>query len=128
MMRIDDPARLAEVRAAFDNYERALMDNDLAVLNELFWNSQQVVRFGPGQNLYGIEAIAAFRAARKGGSPKRSLHQTRITTFGTDFAIANTEFQREGNFPPGRQSQTWVRFPEGWRIVSAHVSLLGEGS
>ena len=128
MMRINHPATLAEVRAAFDAYERALMDNDLATLNELFWQSPLVVRFGPGQNLYGIEAIAAFRAARKGGSPKRTLYQTRITTFGTDFAIANTEFQREGNVAPGRQSQSWLRFREGWRIVSAHVSLLGEGS
>lgn len=127
-MQIDDPATLAEVTAAFAAYERALMDNELAALQALFWNAPLVVRFGPGQNLYGIEAIAAFRAARVGGSPKRVLRETRITTFGTDFAIANTEFQREGNVPPGRQSQTWVRFAEGWRIVSAHVSLLGEGN
>ena len=114
--------------AAFEAYERALMDNDLDALNAFFWQSPLVVRFGPGQNLYGIDAIAAFRAARVGGSPKRALRETRITTFGTEFAIANTEFQRDGNTRPGRQSRTWVRFAEGWRIVSAHVSLLGEGS
>jgi len=87
-----------------------------------------VVRFGPGQNLYGIEAIRAFRIARVGGSPQRILANTVITTFGRDFATANTEFQREGAARPGRQSQTWVRFAEGWRVVAAHVSLMGEGS
>ncbi len=127
-MRVNDPATRAEVEAAFAAYERALMDNDLAALDGIFWQSEFVVRFGPGQNLYGIGAIAAFRAARVGGSPKRVLRETRITTFGTDFAVATTEFQRAGNVPPGRQSQTWVRFAEGWRIVSAHVSLLGEGA
>jgi ketosteroid isomerase-like protein len=127
-MHIDDPATVAEVTAAFAAYERALMDNDVDALNRFFWPSSLVVRFGPGQNLYGIDAIAAFRAARVGGSPKRTLRETRITTYGTDFATANTEFQREGGVPPGRQSQTWARLAEGWRIVSAHVSMLGEGN
>ena len=128
MMLVDDPATRAEVESAFAAYERALMDNDVAGLNRFFWQSALVVRFGPGQNLYGIEAIAAFRAARVGGSPRRVLRETRIATFGADFAVATTEFQREGGVPPGRQSQTWVRFAEGWRIVSAHVSLLAEGA
>jgi len=126
-MIIDDPDVLAEVRAAFDAYEAALMANDLDALDALFWASPFTVRIGPGQNLYGIEAIRAFRANRVGGSPKRSLLNVFITTFGADFAIANAEFQREGAPGPGRQSQTWVRMPEGWRVVSAHVSMLGEG-
>jgi len=126
-MEINDPAVLEEVRAAFARYENALMENDIAALNALFWNSALVIRFGPGQNLYGIEAIAAFRTARVGGSPKRVLFNTVITSFGRDFATANTEFQREGASAPGRQSQSWVRLPEGWRIAAAHVSLLGDG-
>jgi hypothetical protein len=127
-MQINDPAVLAEVTAAFARYEKALMDNDIDALNALFWNSPLVIRFGPGQNLYGIAAIAAFRTARVGGSPKRLLSNTVITCFGRDFATANTEFQREGACAPGRQSQSWVRLPEGWRIAAAHVSLLSEGN
>jgi hypothetical protein len=127
-MIINDPDVLAEVNEAFAGYEKSLMGNDIAALNALFWNSSLVIRFGPGQNLYGIEAIAAFRTARIGGSPKRLLFNTIITTFGRDFATANTEFQREGESAPGRQSQSWVRFPEGWRIAAAHVSLLGHGN
>jgi hypothetical protein len=127
-MPINDPDAVREMEAAFGQYEAALMTNDLTALDALFWQSPLTVRFGPGQNLYGIEAIAAFRAARVGGSPQRSLANTIITTFGRDFATANTEFQRVGAPRPGRQSQTWARFPEGWRIVSAHISMLGEGS
>jgi hypothetical protein len=127
-MEINKPEVLEEVRAAFARYEKALMDNDIAALNALFWNSSLVIRFGPGQNLYGIEAIAAFRTARVGGSPKRLLFNTVITCFGRDFATANTEFQREGASASGRQSQSWVRLPEGWRIAAAHVSLLGDGN
>jgi len=127
-MLINDPETLAQVKAAFAAYEAALMSNDLERLDACFWPTPQVVRFGPGQNLYGIEAIRAFRIARVGGSPQRILANTVITTFGRDFATANTEFQREGAARPGRQSQTWVRFAEGWRVVAAHVSLMGEGS
>jgi hypothetical protein len=127
-MVINDPEVLGELRDVFARYEKALMDNDIAALNALFWNSPLVIRFGPGQNLYGMEAIAAFRTARAGGSPKRLLFNTVITCFGRDFATANTEFQREGAVGPGRQSQSWVRLPEGWRIAAAHVSLLGEGN
>ncbi|MBC2666112.1 oxalurate catabolism protein HpxZ [Novosphingobium flavum] len=126
-MQINDPQTLAEVEAAFDAYEAALMANDLDALDALFWQSPLTVRIGPGQNLYGIEAIQAFRAARPGGSPQRSLLKVVITTFGSDFATANAEFQRVGGAVPGRQSQTWARFGDGWRVVSAHVSMLGEG-
>jgi len=125
---INDPATLAEVEAAFAAYERALMDNDLDMLDALFWHSPMTVRIGPGQNLYGIEAIQAFRQNRVGGSPPRTLLKVVITTYGRDFATANCEFQRAGAPAPGRQSQTWARMAEGWRVVSAHVSMLGEGS
>jgi hypothetical protein len=127
-MNINDPDIVAEVQAAFARYESALMTNDLDALDALFWQSPLVVRYGPGQNLYGIEAIQAFRVGRVGGSPQRTLANTVITTFGRDFATANTEFQRAGAARPGRQSQTWVRMPVGWRVVAAHISFLGEGS
>jgi hypothetical protein len=127
-MLINDPETLAEVEAAFTAYEQALMDNDLDALDALFWPSPLTVRIGPGQNLYGIEAIQAFRANRVGGSPRRGLLRVVITSFGRDFATANAEFQRDGAPAPGRQSQTWVRFAEGWRVVSAHISMLGEGN
>jgi len=124
---IDDPQVVAEVQDAFDAYEAALMDNDVEALDAQFWHSALTVRIGPGQNLYGIEAIRAFRQNRVGGSPQRKLLRVAITTFGRDFAMANAEFQRLGAAAPGRQSQTWVRFAEGWRVVSAHISMLGEG-
>ena len=127
-MLINAPLIVHEVRAAFEAYERALMENDLDALDALFWNSTFTVRFGPGQNLYGFDAIAAFRLGRVGGSPQREIFNTVITTFGTDFATANTEFQRASAPKPGRQSQSWVRMPEGWRVVSAHISMLGEGN
>ena len=126
-MIVNDPATLAEVEAAFAAYESALMTNDLDALDALFWPSDLTVRIGPGQNLYGIDAIKAFRIGRVGGSPQRSTFNTVITTFGRDFATANTEFQRAGAPKLGRQSQSWVRFPEGWRVVSAHISMLAEG-
>jgi hypothetical protein len=127
-MIVNDPAALAEMEAAFAAYEQALMDNDLDALDALFWHSPLTVRIGPGQNLYGIEAIQAFRQNRVGGSPPRELLKVVITTFGHDFATANCEFQRAGAPAPGRQSQTWARFPEGWRVVAAHVSMLGDGN
>lgn len=127
-MTINDPAVVAEVQAAFARYEAALMRNDLETLDALFWNSPFTVRIGPGQNLYGFEAIRAFRIARAGGSPPRTIFNTIITTFGQDFATAHTEFKREGAPAPGRQSQSWVRTPEGWKVVLAHVSMLGTGN
>ena len=126
-MLINDPDTVADVRAAFDAYEKALMENDLAALDALFWHSPSTVRIGPGQNLYGIDEIRAFRKNRTGGSPRRELLKEVITTFGTGFATANAEFQRVNSPAPGRQSQTWARFADGWKICAAHVSMLGEG-
>jgi ketosteroid isomerase-like protein len=126
-MIVNDPEVLAEVEAAFAAYEAALMANDLDALDALFWDSPFTIRVGPGQNLYGIEAIRAFRAARPGGSPQRVLLKVVITSFGRDFATAQAEFQREGGSTPGRQMQSWVKFAEGWRVVAAHVSMLSEG-
>lgn len=118
---------VAEVRAAFERYERALTGNDVAALDAFFWDSEFALRYGATENLYGYEAIAAFRAARPAVNLARTVTRTQITTFGTDFATANMEFERPGAGHAGRQSQTWVRFPEGWRIVAAHVSLLPGG-
>lgn len=122
---IDRPAILNEVRAAFYRYEEALISNDVAVLDELFWVDERTVRYGATENLYGNEAIRAFRAARPSQGLARTLRNTTITTFGDDMAIASTEFTREGSERIGRQMQTWVKFPFGWRIVAAHVSLMG---
>ena len=123
-MTINLPAILAEVTAAFARYEQALVSNDVNVLDELFWNSSHTLRYGVTENLHGYEAIQAFRAGRPAQGLARTLMNTVITTYGTEFATANTEFQREGSAKSGRQSQTWMRTPEGWRVVSAHVSLL----
>ncbi|MGC4396317.1 oxalurate catabolism protein HpxZ [Hydrogenophaga sp. T2] len=123
-MPINDPAVLAEVTAAFERYEIALVTNDVAVLDELFWNSPHTLRYGATENLYGYAQIQAFRAARPAAGLARTLGRTVITTYGRDFATANTEFHRSGSDRVGRQSQTWLRTPEGWRVVAAHVSLL----
>ncbi|MFT4026176.1 MAG: oxalurate catabolism protein HpxZ [Novosphingobium sp.] len=124
-MEIDDPSTLAEVTALVERYEIALRDNDVEELDAMFWQSGRAVRYGVGECLYGIEEILAFRKARPGGSPPRRISRMQITTFGRDLATANVEFQRIGGETIGRQSQTWVRLPEGWRIVAAHVSLQG---
>jgi hypothetical protein len=123
---INLPDVVAEVRAVFDRYEKALTENDVPVLEELFWHSAHTTRYGVGENLYGWEAISAFRRARTTGPFRRTLMNTTITTYGRDFATANTEYRREGHDRPGRETKTLLRTPEGWRIVSAHVSLLGE--
>jgi hypothetical protein len=123
-MTINLPAVLAEVTAAFARYEQALVSNDVTVLDELFWNSPHTLRYGVTENLHGYEAIQAFRAGRPAQGLARMLENTVVTTYGTEFATANTEFRREGSSKTGRQSQTWMRTPEGWRVVSAHVSLL----
>jgi hypothetical protein len=125
-MTINEPETLAEVTAAFAAYEAALMANDVAALDALFWASPQVLRYGVGENLYGQDEIIAFREARPGGSPQRILTRTVITTFGRDYATANTEFVREGSARIGRQSHAWARLPEGWRIVAAHVSMMAD--
>lgn len=123
-MEINRPDVLAEVTAAFGRYEEALVGNRLDVLDELFWASPRTVRYGTAENLLGIEAIRAFRTARSPVGLARQLMNTVITTFGRDYAVAMTEFRRDGNPLLGRQSQTWVRFPEGWRVVAAHVSMI----
>ncbi|WP_114861300.1 oxalurate catabolism protein HpxZ [Azospirillum brasilense] len=124
-LEINIPEVVAEVTAVFERYERALTGNDVAVLDELFWNHPATLRYGVGENLYGYDAIAAFRQGRPAAGLDRSLRNTVITTFGRDMATANTEFTRPSTGRVGRQSHTWVRMPEGWRIVAAHVSLMG---
>jgi hypothetical protein len=122
-MEIDIPEVHAEMSEMFAQYEKALVTNDVAVLQDLFRRDARTLRYGPNENLYGWEQIAAFRAGRSPAGLERTLHKTIITTFGRDFAVANTEFVRGTR--RGRQSQSWVRFPDvGWRIVAAHVSLM----
>ena len=113
---------VAEVTAAFDSYEQALSTNDLDTIDGLFWNSPSTLRYGPNGTLLGHAAISAFRRARDIKGVERTLKNTVITTFGRDLAVANTESDRPGTDVTGRQSQTWVRMQDGWRIVSAHVS------
>lgn len=123
-MDINLPDVVAEVTAAFARYETALVNNQVGVLDELFWNSPHTLRYGAGENLYGYDAIRAFRAGRSPQGLARRVLRTAITTYGRDFATANIEFQRDGSDRIGRQSQTWMRTPDGWRVVSAHVSLM----
>ena len=123
-MEIDLPEIVAEVRAAFERYEAALVANDIAVLDELFWDSRHTVRYGLAENLYGIDAIRAFRGARPAEGMERELARTVITTFGRDAATASTLTRRRSTGRTGRQMQTWMRTPAGWRVVAAHVSFL----
>jgi hypothetical protein len=123
-LAINLPEVLAEVSSAFARYEDALVNNQVDVLDELFWDSPHTLRYGATENLYGYAAIQAFRAGRPAQGLDRSLLKTVITTYGTDMATANVEFQRSGSARTGRQSQTWMRTPAGWRVVAAHVSLL----
>ena len=126
-MDIDLPDVLAEVSAAFARYERALVTNDIATLNELFRDDARTLRYGIGENLYGHNAIKSFRAARSPVGLARRTGGTVITTYGRDTAVASTLFYRD-TMPGkvGRQMQTWVRFPDGWRIVAAHVSVIDD--
>lgn len=124
-IEIDLPDVVAEVRAAFATYEKALTSNDVATLDQLFRKDARTLRYGIGENLYGYDAIAAFRAARNPAGLMREISGTVITSYGRDTAVASTLFSRT-SLPGkvGRQMQTWVRFPEGWRIVAAHVSII----
>jgi hypothetical protein len=118
---------VAEVKAAFERYEKALVSNDVAVLDSIFRNDPRVIRYGGGENLYGYQEIAAFRAARSPVGLIRTLSKTIITTYGRDFAVASTLFHRASmRGKVGRQMQTWLRCPEGWRVVAAHVSVIAE--
>ncbi len=124
-MEIDLPEVVAEVSAAFERYEQALVTNDVAALDTLFRQDSRTIRYGVAENLYGHEEVAAFRAGRSPMNLMRTRARTVITTYGRDFAVASTLFHREGvPGKVGRQMQSWVRFPEGWRVVAAHVSLI----
>ena len=124
MPEINLPEVLAEVTAAFARYEKALITNDVEVLDELFWESPLTLRFGATENLYGYAAIKAFRGARPSSDLPRTTRNTLITSYGRDFATANTEFLRDSmNGKVGRQSQTWIKTAAGWRVVAAHVSV-----
>lgn len=125
-MLINDPEIVAELEALYPKYETALMANDAERLTRMFWASAHAMRFGVTENLYGIEEIDAFRKARSPVNLTRTVRRLDIVTFGRDFGSITLEFERtvDGKIISGRQSQVWVRFPEGWRIVSAHVSVL----
>jgi hypothetical protein len=128
-MEIDLPDIVAEVTAAFDRYERALVSNDVAVLDSIFRQDARTIRYGTTEILYGHDEIAAFRAARSPAGLARTISKTVITTYGRDFAIASTLFHR-ATMPGkvGRQMQTWVRFAQGWQVVAAHVSAVDEAA
>lgn len=124
---INLPDVIAEVEAAFAGYERALVENDVAALDRFFLKAPTTIRYGGGENLYGYDAIAAFRAARSPAGLARTLSRTVITAYGRDHAVASTLFHRESQpGKVGRQMQTWVRTPEGWRVAAAHVSVIDE--
>src|ERR1700730_8125354 len=125
-MRINDPEIVAELRALYTQYEKALVTNDAATLTRMFWASPHVTRFGMTENLYGIEEIAAFRKGRPSANLARNVRRLDIVTFGRDTGTISLEFERtvNGKTVSGRQTQIWVRLPEGWRIVAAHVSIL----
>jgi hypothetical protein len=125
-MEIDLPEVVAEVRAEFDRYEKALGENDVATLDSIFHHDPRTIRYGAAENLYGYAEIAAFRGARTPPGP-RTISNTVISTYGRDHAVASTLYRRP-SMPGkvGRQMQSWVRFPEGWRVVAAHVSLIDE--
>ena len=126
-MEIDLPEIVAEVQAVFERYEKALVSNDIATLDELFRSDARTIRYGVAENLYGYEEVAAFRAARSPINLMRTRSRTVITTYGRDCAVASTLFHRDSM--PGKvglQMQTWVRFPEGWRVVAAQVSLIDD--
>ena len=127
-MDIDLPDVVAEVKAAFDAYERALVANDVEALDAMFHDDPRTIRFGGTESLFGYAQIQAFRAARSPAGLARTISNTVITAYGRDVAIATTLFHRT-TMPGkvGRQMQTWVRFPQGWRVVAAHVSVIAEG-
>jgi hypothetical protein len=125
-LSVNLPEVVAEVNAAFERYERALTGNDLATLDELFWDAPHTVRYGLFEELYGIEAIRAFRAGRKPIDLRRHLIRAVITTYGRDFATASCEYRRVESGRRGRQMQTWIRTDQGWRVAAAHVSFAQE--
>jgi len=120
---VNDPVALAGVRAAFERYERALNDNDVAVLDELFLDAPETLRYGIREQLYGYAEIKSFRSAREPIDLRRELTKVVITTYGADFAVASCEYRRIASGRKGRQMQTWLRTESGWKVVAAHVSL-----
>jgi hypothetical protein len=127
MMEIDLPEIVAEVKAAFERYERAVVSNDVETLDQLFYDGSRTIRYGATENLYGYDEIKKFRAARSPVGLARTLSRTVITTYGRDYAVASTLFRRAtapGKI--GRQTQTWARCPDGWRVVVGHVSMIDE--
>ena len=122
------PDVVAELTAACDAYEAALASNDLEAMDSLFWDSPETLRYGVGENLYGIAEIRQFRKARPGGSPERTVTRRVITTYGADMGTCNLEFRRVGGSLAGRQSQTWLKTNDGWKVVAAYVSLIGTSS
>jgi hypothetical protein len=125
-LQVNDPETVAELQELYPRYEQALVNNDVETLQSMFWPSDYVIRFGPAESLYGINEIEAFRKGRSPANLARTIKRLDIVAFGKDFASISLAFEREvdGRITRGRQSQTWVRLPEGWRIVFAHVSLL----
>jgi hypothetical protein len=125
-MEINDPEIVAELRTLYPLYESALVDNDVETLTSMFWASPYAIRLGAGENLYGVEEIEAFRKSRPAVNLARRVVRLEIVTFGKDFGSITLEFERDApaGLVRGRQSQVWVRLDEGWRIVSAHVSVL----
>jgi len=128
ILEINIPEVVAEVTEAFKRYEQALITNDVRMLDTLFWSSPLTIRYGATENLYGYIAIQEFRAKRSSSGLMRTLRNTVITTFGRDMATTNTEFTRVNTTKIGRQSHSWVRTPDGWRLVAAHVSLMDAGT
>ena len=126
-MQVDLPEVIAEVRAEFERYEKALVTNDVGALDKFFREDPRTIRYGVNENLYGFAEIAAFRAARSPVGLGRKLSRTVITTYGREFAVASTMYERpSAPGRTGRQMQSWVKFEDGWRIVAAHVSLMEE--
>jgi hypothetical protein len=125
-MRVNDPEAIAELQELYPKYEAALVTNDAETLTRMFWASPHAMRFGIAENLYGIDEIEEFRKGRSPANLSRTVRRLEIVTFGRDFGSITLEFERtvNGKIISGRQSQVWVRLPEGWRIVSAHVSIL----
>ncbi len=125
-MQINDPATVAELQQLYPLYEAALVNNEIEILTAMFWASPHAIRLGAGENLYGVDEIEAFRKSRPAANLSRRMGRLEVVTFGKDFGSITLEFERDtpAGITRGRQSQVWVRLPEGWRIVSAHVSIL----
>jgi ketosteroid isomerase-like protein len=123
-MEVNNPLTVREVEQVFDAYEKALVGNDVAMLDELFWDDKATLRYGATENLVGYDAIREFRTHRPAANLSRTVTSRHITSFGTDFAVANITFTKAGEARTGRQTQSWVRFPDGWHVVAAHVSWM----